>query len=227
MKKHIPNLVTCLNLFSGCLGIIFAFEGKIEAVAICVLLSGIFDLLDGLVARLLGVSSPMGKELDSLADVISFGFLPGMIYYFLLKESGTFLAEFPYIAFLIPIFSAIRLAKFNLDERQTEDFIGLNTPMNTFYTVSLPFIALSVPQIIYNPYFIMGSILLTSWLLVSEIRLFSMKFKDFSWENNKFRFSFLFISLILFIFLTFSAIPIILTLYILFSYGHFRKMIKI
>lgn len=224
MKRHIPNFITCLNLFSGCLGVIFAFHGQMEFVALCILLSGVFDLMDGLVARLLGVSSPIGKELDSLADVISFGFLPGMIYYQLILQSESLLSPYPYLAFLIPIFSALRLAKFNLDERQTEDFIGLNTPMNTFYVISLPFIAQSYSEIILNPYFLTGSILITCYLLISEIRFFSMKFKNFSWQDNQFRFIFLLISLVLLITLQFSAIPIVLILYLLLSQLHFRKM---
>lgn len=222
MKTHIPNLVTCMNLFSGCLGIVFAFQGNFPLVVVCVLLSGVFDLFDGLVARLLNVSSAIGKQLDSLADVISFGFLPGMIYYTLIENSSTVLTDYPYIGFLIPIFSALRLAKFNLDERQTEDFIGLNTPMNTFYTMSLPFIALTFPQIIYTPWFLIGSIMVTSWLLISEIKLFSMKFKDLSWAGNRFRYSFLAVSAALLVWLEFIAIPGILILYVLFSYAHFR-----
>lgn len=226
MKKHIPNFITCLNLFSGCLGVIFAFEGQMNYVALCIVLSGIFDLMDGLVARLLGVASPIGKELDSLADVISFGFLPGMIYFHLILQSNSFLTPYPYLAFLIPVFSALRLAKFNLDERQTEDFIGLNTPMNTFYVISLPFIASTYPNLIYNPYFITGSILITSYLLISEIRFFSMKFKNFKWEFNKFRFLFLLMSVLLLGTLQFLAIPFILLIYLLLSQLHFKQISK-
>ncbi|RZK73966.1 MAG: CDP-diacylglycerol--serine O-phosphatidyltransferase, partial [Pedobacter sp.] len=139
MRKHIPNAITCANLFSGCIGIVYAFNGDLKTVAFFVILSGIFDFFDGFVARLLKVKSEIGKELDSLADVISFGFLPGVIVFQLLNiENSGYL---PYLAFLIPVFSAYRLAKFNLDTRQTEEFIGLNTPMNTFFIISLPYLA--------------------------------------------------------------------------------------
>jgi len=129
----------------------------------------------------------------------------------------------PYLGFIITVFSALRLAKFNLDERQTSDFIGLNTPMNTFYVLSLPYIADKYPQLVLNPIVLIGSVLLTSYLLVSEIRLFSMKFSSMDWKTNKFRFIFLILTLILFIVGQFMALPIILILYFLLSALHFNK----
>lgn len=223
IKAHIPNAVTCLNLLSGCVGIVFAFQGNFPVVAMCLLASGIFDFLDGMVARLLGVSSPMGRELDSLADVISFGLLPSVIYYQLLLSGGTMGSYLPYVAFLVAAFSAIRLAKFNLDERQQSDFIGLNTPMNAFYVISLPFIAEIYPEVVLHPIFLVGSIVLTSILLVSEIRLFSMKLSSLSWKVNRYKYLFLLIAVCLLIVWRFVAIPLILLLYFIFSFLHFRR----
>src|SRR5690606_29386274 len=175
IKKHIPNLLTSANLFSGCIGTMYAFNGDLKSVAFFVVLSGIFDFFDGFAARLLNVKSDIGKELDSLADVISFGFLPGVIIFQLLKQAD--IDYLPYIAFLIPIFSALRLAKFNIDIRQTEDFIGLNTPMSTFFVISLPYLEDEF-GFITEPWFLISIVLSLSWLLISEIRLFSMKINN-------------------------------------------------
>lgn len=221
MRKHVPNLLTCLNLLSGCLGILFAFQGQFTAVAFCVLASGLFDLFDGMSARLLGVSSPLGVQLDSLADMISFGFLPGMIYYQLLINTGVD-DYFSFAAFIITAFSALRLAKFNIDERQHTDFIGLNTPMNTFYVISLPFVAERFPELVLQPLFLLGSVAITSWLLISEIRLFSMKTTSLGWKANRFKYLFLVLGVVLLISLQWLAVPLILLLYFLFSVLHFR-----
>ncbi|MBP8067846.1 MAG: CDP-diacylglycerol--serine O-phosphatidyltransferase [Pedobacter sp.] len=222
MKKHIPNAITCANLFSGCIGVVFAFKGELETAAYFVLLSGMFDFFDGMVARLLNVKSAIGKELDSLADMVSFGFLPGVVMFQLLKASDYQNEYLPYLAFLITVFSALRLAKFNIDERQTEDFIGLNTPMNTLFIVSLPFIAKDYPMIIGSAALLIGIIVLTSFLLVSEIRIFSMKLSDVTWAKNKMKYLFLLLSVLLIVFLKFTAVPFILMLYIGLSVLHFR-----
>jgi CDP-diacylglycerol--serine O-phosphatidyltransferase len=163
MKKHIPNSITCANLFSGCIGIVFAFKGDLETAAYFVLLSGVFDFFDGMVARLLNVKSEIGKQLDSLADMISFGFLPGVVMFQLLAISDYRSTYLPYLGFIITVFSALRLAKFNIDERQTEDFIGLNTPMNTLFIVSLPFIANDYPEIIGSTLTLIAIIAITSY----------------------------------------------------------------
>lgn len=220
MKKHIPNFITCLNLFSGCIGILMVLKGDYTAAFYCVLASGIFDFCDGLVARLLRVHSLIGKELDSLADVISFGLQPAMLMYMLLKNVSN--NEYlPYAGFLIAIFSALRLAKFNIDERQTSDFIGVNTPMNTFFIFSLPFIGEKYPIIISSPYLLIGITIVTSLLLVSEMKLFSMKLNSLAWVDNKYKYIFLMLSVVLVVALKLIAIPIILVLYIAFSYLHF------
>lgn len=226
MKKHIPNALTCANLLSGCIGIVFAFKGDLTITAYAVLISGIFDFFDGFSARLLNVKSEIGKELDSLADVVSFGFLPGVVMFQLISQSNFTSPYLPYTAFLITIFSALRLAKFNLDTRQTEDFIGLNTPMNTLFIVSLPFIQRDYPEIINSTIFLIGITILMSWLLVSEIKIFSLKFGTSNWQDNKVKYIFLIISAVLIAFLKFAAIPIVLVLYIASSFLHFRNEIE-
>lgn len=222
MKKHIPNTITCANLFSGCIGVVFAFKGELETAAYFVLLSGVFDFFDGMVARLLNVKSAIGKELDSLADMISFGFLPGVVMFQLLKASDYPNEYLPYLGFIITVFSALRLAKFNIDERQTEDFIGLNTPMNTLFVVSLPFIAKDYPAIIGSSWLLIALVAITSFLLVSEIQIFSMKLSDTSWAKNKMKYLFLIVSALLIVILKFTAVPFILILYIGFSLLHFK-----
>lgn len=223
IKRHIPNALTCANLLSGCIGIVFAFNDRLDIAAYAVLISGIFDFFDGNLARLLNVKSPIGKELDSLADMVSFGLLPGVVMFKLLEQShGTF-EYLPFLGFLITIFSGLRLAKFNIDTRQTEDFIGLNTPMNTLFIVSLPFIQRENPELIGNTLLLVCLTILTSWLLISEIRLFSLKFGTIGWADNKIKFVFLIISAVLIAFLKFAAIPFVLILYILSSFIHFRN----
>jgi CDP-diacylglycerol--serine O-phosphatidyltransferase len=222
MKKHIPNALTCANLLSGCIGIVFAFKGNLDITAYAVLISGIFDFFDGFSARWLNVKSEIGKELDSLADVVSFGFLPGVVMFQLLSQSNQSYDYLPYVAFLITIFSALRLAKFNLDTRQTEDFIGLNTPMNTLFIVSLPYIQKDYPEIIGSSLFLIGLTILMSWLLVSEIKIFSLKFGTSNWKDNKVKYIFLMISAVLIALLKFAAIPLVLILYISSSFLHFK-----
>jgi CDP-diacylglycerol---serine O-phosphatidyltransferase len=222
MKKHLPNAITCANLFSGCIGIVFAFKGNLETAAYFVIFSGIFDFFDGMVARLLNVKSPIGKDLDSLADMVSFGLLPGVIMFHLLKASDYSSEYLPYLGFIITIFSALRLAKFNNDTRQTEDFIGLNTPMNTLFICSLAFVSNDYPQVIASSILLIAITAITSFLLVSEIKIFSLKFSDLSWAKNKIKFIFLILSAILIAFLKFAAIPFVLVLYIASSFLHFK-----
>lgn len=227
MKKHIPNALTCANLLSGCIGIVFAFKGDLTAAAYAVLISGVFDFFDGFVARWLCVKSSIGKELDSLADMVSFGFLPGVVMYQMLAQSDFSSPYLPYLGFLITIFSALRLAKFNIDERQTEDFIGLNTPMNTLFIVSLPFIQRDYPGLANSSLLLVSITVIMSFLLTSEIRIFSLKFGSIEWAQNKIKFIFLILSAILIAFLKFAAIPFVLILYISLSILHFRKIPKL
>lgn len=231
MKKHIPNFITSLNLFSGCIGTIFAFNGDLKTVAFFVVLSAVFDFFDGMVARLLNVKSEIGKELDSLADMVSFGFLPGMVMFQLIMQSLNQSPPFiglpnylPYLAFIITIFSALRLAKFNIDTRQSVDFIGLNTPMNTLFIVSLAFVKEDYPELIGSTAFLLAITFLMSYLLIAEFRLFSLKFSSIKWADNQYKFIFLILSGLIILLLKFVAIPIILALYISLSYLHFKKM---
>ena len=226
MKKHIPNTITCLNLLSGCIGILFVFNGEFTSAFYCVVFSGIFDFFDGMVARWLHVKSNIGKELDSLADVISFGFLPGAVIYKLLEVSSDH-PYLPYLGFVVTAFSALRLAKFNVDERQTSEFIGLNTPMNTFFVISLPFIGVAYPNLIYQSWLLLILVATVSFLLVSEISLFSMKFSSLAWADNKFKYIFLCVSLLLLFGLHFLALPIILVFYFIFSQLHFASQRKV
>ncbi|WP_316800719.1 CDP-diacylglycerol--serine O-phosphatidyltransferase [Pedobacter frigidisoli] len=222
MKKHLPNAITCANLFSGCIGIVLAFKGELQSAAYFVILSGIFDFFDGMVARLLNVKSAIGKDLDSLADMVSFGFLPGVLMFQLLKSSDYSSPFLPYFGFIITVFSALRLAKFNNDTRQSEDFIGLNTPMNTLFISSLSFIAIDYPQMISSSLLLLAITAVTSFLLISEIRIFSLKFSNLSWEKNKIKFIFLILATVLIAMLKFVAVPFILVIYIGFSFLHFR-----
>lgn len=227
MIRHIPNIITSANLFSGCVGIVYAFQGDLKMAAWFVIVSGILDFFDGFSARLLKAYSNIGKDLDSLADVVSFGVLPGVIFFQLLSQSDQISFEYlPYLGFIITVFSAIRLAKFNNDDRQTTDFIGLNTPTNSFFVISLVYIADDYPLIIGSTFFLMGLIVLLSFLLISEIKLYALKMGDLSWKSNKFKYIFLIISLILLIGLGFTGVPFILALYIATSYLHFRSNIS-
>ncbi|RYE50240.1 MAG: CDP-diacylglycerol--serine O-phosphatidyltransferase [Sphingobacteriales bacterium] len=223
MKRHIPNAITCANLFSGCIAIVFAFKGELQTAAWFAVLSGVFDFFDGFAARALNVKSNIGKDLDSLADVISFGFLPGVIMFKLLEMSEFSSPYLPYLGFIITVFSALRLAKFNNDTRQTEDFIGLNTPMNTFFIASLPFIGEDHPAITGSVLLLTGVTALVSYMLISEWKLFSMKFNSYQWKPNRYKYLFLIVSVVLAAVLQFAAVPFILLLYVGTSFLHFKK----
>lgn len=226
MKKHIPNAITCLNLFSGCLALYFAFKGELVYTAYFVGIAAVLDFLDGMVARVLGAYSEIGKQLDSLADMVSFGVVPGTVMFILLQRTGDHFLGLPieitaFSGFLITIFSALRLAKFNIDTRQTTSFIGLPTPACTMFVASLPLILehgdLMHYAIILNPWVLIILIVLLSYLLVAELPLFALKFKNLSWQDNSVRFIFLILSVILVALLNFAAIPLIIVLYILLS----------
>ncbi len=232
MKKHIPNLITTLNLFSGCTGIILAFQYRIDYAAYFIAIAAFFDFLDGMAARILHVKSEIGKELDSLADVVSFGVLPGIIIYQLMANSpntpagGSYISIFSLIAMIIPLLSAVRLAKFNLDTRQTTSFIGLPVPANALFLGSLPLIkmqagfseSLSGLTAITDNYYILAIIAIgMSLLLVTEIPLISLKFRNLKFIDNKPQYILLIFALIAFTLLTFTAIPLIILAYILIS----------
>ncbi len=218
MTRHIPNFLTCCNLLCGCLGIVFALEGHSFPAAYFVWIACLFDFLDGFAARILKVSSPIGKELDSLADMVSFGLLPSVVVYNMLMTAGA-PQYVPYVAFSIAIFSALRLAIFNLDERQTDSFRGLPTPANALLITALPLLTGSVAILLQQYWVLCLLTLLSSYLLVSGIELFALKFKNFSWQENKIRFTFLVLSVLLLPALQLAAIPVIILLYIALSLG--------
>lgn len=224
ITRHIPNSVTCLNLFSGCIACVMAFQGKYETALLFILLSAVFDFFDGMLARLLNAHSIIGKDIDSLADDISFGAAPSFIVFSLFKEVHypDFLIDvqdvFPYLAFLISVFSALRLAKFNNDTRQTSSFIGLPVPANALFwgalTVGAHHLLISEH---FNAIYLLALVLLFCYLLVSEIPMFSLKFKNLTWKDNKVSFIFLLICIPLLLFLGISGFSAIIAWYILLS----------
>ncbi len=216
MIRHLPNFLTCCNLLCGCFGIVFVLEGREIPAAYFVWLAGIFDFFDGFAARMLKVTSSIGKELDLLADVVSFGILPALVMYKMISTSSDSSA-LPYIGFTIAVFSALRLAIFNVDETQRDSFRGLNTPANTIFITSLPLLYNQVGRWLYEPVVLVAITLLFSFLLVSRIEFFAFKFKSFRWEDNKLRFTFLLLAVLLLISLQYLAVPIVILLYIVFS----------
>ena len=203
IKKHIPNAITCCNLFSGCVACVMAFNGRFDLAMLFIVLGAVFDFFDGMVARLLRVSSPLGVQMDSLADDVTFGMAPATIVFCYMKEAlyypeylGALKDIIPYAAFLIAVFSACRLAKFNIDTRQTTTFIGLPTPANALFWSSL---VTGAGHWIFNLnagwFLMLALILVFSYFLVSEIPMFSLKFKNFKWRRNRVRFIFILVSL--------------------------------
>ena len=224
MYKHIPNTITSLNLISGCIATVFAVTGSPVTALLFIILGAVFDFFDGMTARMLGVSSPIGKELDSLADCVTFGFAPSaMIYHLLcvldypsaLECSREYL---PYIAFVMAAFSALRLAKFNLDERQTSSFIGLPTPANALFWGSLIVGGKdAIASTEWSPIIIILLMFVMSWLLIAEIPMFSLKFKHWNWSENKLRWSFIISCIPLLLLFRISAFAIIIAWYVVLS----------
>lgn len=213
MMKQLPNIITCMNLFSGCVGVWFAFNGNFEGATLAILFSAVFDFLDGMTARLLKAYSEIGKQLDSLADMVSFGVVPGAMVFSMLSVEG--MQIYAFLAFLIPVFSGLRLAKFNVDERQTTSFIGLPTPANAIFWAGLS-VAFST-WLEKNPYVLIGIILVFSYLLVAEIPMFSLKFKNLSWKDNKLQFIFLGGCVVIIAFLLKKSVAPLILWYILLS----------
>lgn len=236
IKRHIPNLLTLSNLFCGIMAVKVGFLGEFYLAAGLIIMGAIFDFFDGFAARLLKVSNNIGKELDSLADMVTFGVAPGVIMYsllnFILLQSNHaegLILYIPYLAFIIPLASAIRLAKFNVDENQSDKFIGLPTPANSLFFIAIPLIIkenLSTYDFTTNANIVLAILLflivLFSWLLNANIELLALKFKSFGWKNNELRFVFLGISIIILILsflmqIIYLSIPIIILLYITIS----------
>lgn len=225
VTKHIPNTLTSCNLISGCIAIVFALSANYTMALTFIVVGAVFDFFDGMSARLLGVSSPIGKELDSLADVVTFGVAPSSMIYTLfltLSKSGwneTLAFAIPYVAFVMAAFSALRLAKFNLDERQTTSFIGLPTPANALFWGAL--IVGNENVFDENSYYIYLLIILvfvSSWLLVAEIPMFALKFKHWGWRDNKVKYVFLISCLPILLIFGISGISVIIAWYICLSF---------
>lgn len=230
MKKHIPNTITCCNLISGCIATYFAFRQDYELALLFIIIGAVFDFFDGFTARLLKVSSPIGKELDSLADDITFGFAPAAIVYAMLVELATtslpsgsleWMTELlPFVAFLIAAFSALRLAKFNLDERQTTSFIGLPTPANALFWGGLAYSLHTDAALMHSPWFMLAlivGVLVSSLLLVAEIPMFALKFKTFALRTNLLRYGFILFSAVMLLLLGIGGFPIIILVYVIVS----------
>lgn len=231
IKRNIPNSLTCCNLICGCIATGCAFYGQYHYAVLMIIIGAVFDFFDGLVARALKVSSDIGKELDSLADDVTFGVAPSTIIFYLFHEVHCpemllpIKGVLPYTAFLMAAFSALRLAKYNLDERQHYGFIGLPTPANALFWGSLVLgqHAFLVSQK-FNAVFLFLFMLLSCMLLVSELPMFALKFKNFSWRDNKQRYIFL-IGCLPLLFLGYSALAAIIVWYVAVSIA-FPKIVK-
>ena len=197
IKKHIPNTITCCNLVSGCIATYWAFLGACDMALLFIVIGAVFDFFDGMTARLLHVSSPIGKELDSLADCITFGFAPSAIVFSHLSAVSVQQSIVPFFAFVMAAFSALRLAKFNLDERQTMGFIGLPTPANAlFWGALITYVSSTdwcstIQSYTYYIYIVLAMLAVSSYLLVSEIPMFALKFKTWGWKGNEVKYLFL------------------------------------
>ena len=216
MKKHIPNTITLLNQFSGIVACIFAYNSRFDLALLFVLIGATLDFMDGAMARLLHVSSPLGKELDSLADVITFGLVPGMIAFRLLGPLAEVWEYMPYLGFLITLFSTYRLGKFNIDERQTTSFIGLATPANAIFWLGLAYGYQSLLSAV-SPWFVLVAVVVSSYLLVCELPMFSFKFHNFGWAENRIRYMFILGAIVLAVVFFRQSLPLIILWYILLS----------
>lgn len=214
MKKHIPNILTLANLFTGCIGIVYIFRDNLVFAAYAIWIAAVFDFFDGFTARILKVSSPIGKELDSLADMVTFGVLPSFILFKMM--SGTTYELLPFIAFALALFSALRLAKFNIDTRQTDSFIGMPTPAAAFFVSGLPFWQAQYPALLSWQYVLIITIAL-SLLLVAPIEMLALKFVRYSVKSNWQRYLVILLSLLAFVLLGSMSLPVIIILYLIIS----------
>lgn len=223
---NIPNTITCLNLISGCIATYWAFQGDYRLALLFIVIGAVFDFFDGMVARLLHVSSPIGKELDSLADDITFGFAPSAIVFSYLGQSCaianvslfTFHYCLPYLAFVMAAFSALRLAKFNLDERQAMGFIGLPTPANALFWGSL-IVGLHQSGFSFEglEWVILAGVFLSCYLLVAEIPMFALKFKQWGWKGNEIKYIFILSCVPILLLLGIIGLAVIIAWYVILS----------
>lgn len=222
IKRHIPNLITLLNLFCGCIAIVFASESNFE-MAFYFVCGGIFlDFFDGFFARLFNVASPLGLQLDSLADMVTSGVTPGFVMYLMMSNNNDVAPWFPYLGFLITLGSCYRLANFNIDTRQTDSFIGLPTPANALFILSLPLVlaytdSLFLLELLVNPWVLLAISVFSAFILNAEIPLFSLKIKKAGFNGNELPILFLVYSVLVIVFFTYSALPLIILSYIVLS----------
>ena len=225
IKKHIPNIITLLNLFCGCIAIVFVAEKDFEIAFYFVCLGIFLDFFDGFFARLFKVDGPLGVQLDSLADMVTSGVVPGYVMFWMIKQAqnpASINYFLPYLGFIITLGSCYRLANFNIDTRQTDSFIGLPTPANTLFIMSLPLVikfsdSMVLFDILSNQKFLLTITVLSAYILNAEIPLFSLKIKDFTFKKNALQILFLSLCLVLVVFFQYLAIPLVIITYILLS----------
>ncbi|CAM1364593.1 Phosphatidylserine synthase [Tenacibaculum soleae] len=236
MKKHIPNLLTLGNLLCGTIATIFAIKGDFVGTAILVIIGIVFDFFDGFAARMLNVQGELGKQLDSLADMVTSGVVPGIVMlqllisalnvdaasYFGIDMYGATGSNLPYIGLLLTLGACYRLANFNIDTRQSDSFIGIPTPAMTLFVISLPLIIEFSKQsffidLINNQYFLIAITFILTFLMNAEVPLFALKFKTFGVKENALKYIFLALSVVLLVFLKFVAVPLIIVLYVIMS----------
>jgi CDP-diacylglycerol--serine O-phosphatidyltransferase len=242
LKKHIPNLLTLGNLFCGTVASIFAVQANFTLAGLFVAIGIFFDFFDGFVARILNVSGALGKQLDSLADMVTSGVVPGIIMFNLLsnnqivpfnfKDEWVMHSYVPFLGLIVTLGACYRLAKFNIDTRQSDSFIGLPTPAMTLFVISLPLIKeysdFEIAQnLIDNNYFLCIIILLLTYLMNAELGLFSLKFKEYSIKKNLMKYLFLVVSIPMILFLKYVSIPLIIIIYIVLSLiSNYRKKLE-
>lgn len=217
IKKHIPNTITCCNLLSGCVSILFTCNNHLLWASAMIFIAAIFDFLDGFAARTLDAKSPIGGELDSLSDVVSFGVAPSFIVAWFLSKSGIGwwvhdVNLFPMLGFILAAFAAVRLAKFNIDTRQSHNFIGLPVPAVGLFIASLPFFTMEM-----NPYLLLAMVAIFSWLMISEVPFFSFKIKNLRFKDNVLRYFVVIFAIIAVIIMKLAALPFVFLFYILLS----------
>lgn len=222
IKSHIPNSITLLNLFSGCIAVVFAFNKQFEMAFFFVSLGIFLDFFDGFFARMFNVSSELGLQLDSLADMVTSGLVPGLIMFQMMSASTSVPEWFPYLGFIITLGSCYRLANFNIDTRQTDSFIGLPTPANALVILSLPLVlqnteSLIMVEVLTNQWILLLITLFSAYILNAEIPLFSLKIKQFTLAKYKLQVFFLAVSILLLVFFQFLGIPLLIFTYILLS----------
>ena len=227
MKKHIPNTITCCNLISGCISTYFAFLSDYRMALLFIVIGAVFDFFDGMVARMLNVSSPIGKELDSLADDVTFGFAPSAIIFSFLCSFHNHLLFIPFLAFIMAAFSALRLAKFNLDARQALGFIGLPTPANALFWGSL-IVGINDNNFTFDgmEWVILAGTFLSCYLLIAEIPMFALKFKHWGWKGNEIKYIFILSCVPILFLLGIAGFAVIIAWYVILSIATKQSILK-